>query len=59
MSKYYVCVNCGQVVQGWNASQQIECCENPNYVRGGGPEENGWTEADVEEFFRSTGPDEN
>ena len=32
MNEYYECTNCGQVVQGFEASQQIECCDNPNYV---------------------------
>jgi len=27
MSRYFVCPHCGQVVEGWNASQDIECCE--------------------------------
>ena len=31
MKEYFECVNCGQVVQGWHASQQIECCESPQY----------------------------
>jgi len=30
--EYYKCLHCGQVVQGFIASQQIECCEAPDYV---------------------------
>lgn len=31
MGEYYKCENCGQVVQGFVASQQMECCEHPDY----------------------------
>ena len=25
--RYFQCTNCGQVVQGWHASQDIQCCD--------------------------------
>ena len=31
MNEYYECENCGQVVQGYNASRQVECCDSPSY----------------------------
>ena len=37
MNEYFQCRNCEQVVQGWHASQQIECCERPSYHRIPGP----------------------
>ena len=33
MSEYFECYICGQVVQGFVASQQVECCEIPSYQR--------------------------
>ena len=33
MNEYFECYNCGQVVQGFVASQQGECCEIPSYQR--------------------------
>jgi len=24
--RYFQCTACGQVVQGWNVSQEIQCC---------------------------------
>ena len=38
MNEYFECVNCGQVVQGFNASRQVDCCERPSYARVPGPE---------------------
>ena len=32
MNEYFECKTCGQVVQGWNASRSIRCCEAPDYV---------------------------
>jgi len=31
MNVYYECKGCQQVVQGFAASQQVECCKNPQY----------------------------
>ena len=39
MNEYFECVNCGQVVQGWNASQMVQCCEFPQHKRIEGPEQ--------------------
>lgn len=33
MNEYYECRNCGQVVQGWNASLDIECCDRKDMIR--------------------------
>jgi len=30
--EYYECTNCGQVVQGFNAAQDIRCCDRKNMV---------------------------
>ena len=39
MQEYFECQNCGQVVQGFVASQMVECCESPRYSRCAGPNE--------------------
>jgi len=39
MNEYYKCQNCDQVVQGFVASQQMECCDSPNYVPIPSPDE--------------------
>ena len=31
MNRYFQYENCGQVVQGFNASREIDCCEAPFY----------------------------
>ena len=31
-ARYFKCLSCGQPVQGWNASQDIDCCESKNMV---------------------------
>lgn len=31
-NEYFECINCQQVVQGWNASQDVECCDSPDFV---------------------------
>lgn len=36
--QYFECENCGQVVQGFNAMEQIDCCERPDFVEICGPE---------------------
>jgi len=36
-AQYFECENCGQVVQGWGASRDIDCCERPNFVEIYGP----------------------
>jgi len=45
MNEYFECYNCGQVVQGFVASQQVECCEIPSYQRIEKPESLTATEA--------------
>ena len=35
--RYFECENCGQVVQGFEASRQVECCAHPSYVEIEGP----------------------
>ena len=30
-NRYFECQNCGQVVQGFEAAMQTECCDNPQY----------------------------
>lgn len=37
-AQYFECENCGQVVQGWGASRDIDCCEKPDFVEIYGPE---------------------
>jgi len=37
-NEYYECRNCGQVVQGFGASQDINCCEHPGYDQIDGPD---------------------
>lgn len=37
-TQYYECQNCGQTVQGFNAMQQIDCCDKPDFVEIHGPE---------------------
>ena len=37
-AQYFECENCEQVVQGWGASRDIDCCEEPNFVEIHGPE---------------------
>ena len=31
-NRYWECTNCEQVVQGFNAMEQIDCCANKNMV---------------------------
>ncbi len=31
-NEYFECASCGQVVQGWNASQMIDCCEEKHMM---------------------------
>ena len=38
MNKYFECKNCGQVVQGWNASLDISCCANKDMQEIDGPD---------------------
>ena len=33
MNEYFECYNCGNIVQGFVASQQVECCQIPSYQR--------------------------
>jgi len=42
MNRYFECKNCGQVVQGFEASRQVECCNHPQYVEIPGPEDQIW-----------------
>lgn len=37
--QYFKCLGCEQVVQGWEASNWVTCCEVQNYVEVPGPEE--------------------
>jgi hypothetical protein len=37
--RYFQCQGCGQVVQGWEASNWISCCEVQQYEEIAGPEE--------------------
>ena len=32
-AEYYECCNCGQVVQGFHASEDMQCCGHPDYRR--------------------------
>lgn len=32
MSNYYRCAECGYIVEGFEASQQVRCCEHPGYT---------------------------
>ena len=38
MNRYFECANCGQVVQGFEASRQVDCCDRPDYQEIDGPE---------------------
>jgi len=31
VNRYFECKSCGQVVQGFEASRQVECCDHPDY----------------------------
>jgi len=48
-AQYFECENCGQVVQGWGASRDIECCNLPEPVEIYGPRD------DIPEGARMTG----
>lgn len=39
--EYYECQGCGQVVQGFNAMQQIDCCNSPCFIQVYGPLDEG------------------
>ena len=38
-ARYWKCTACGQVVQGFNAMQDIDCCTKKNMVEINGPPE--------------------
>ena len=38
-NRYWECQDCRQVVQGWGAMQDIDCCPNKNMLEIPGPEE--------------------
>lgn len=39
--RYLECSGCGQVVQGWEASNAIACCKIQDYAEVSGPEQDG------------------
>ncbi len=53
--EYYECRNCRQVVQGFEASRRVECCESPQYEISPGPGE--WARLTAVGAYRLNRPD--